>query len=115
MRTVIVRLLVLLAGVLPLLHWPPAGAGELTEYLLVLRNHQYVPSELRVPAGTKFRITVRNEDSTAEEFESTDFGREKIVLPKASITVFVGPLKAGTYGFFGDFHSATAQGRLIVE
>ncbi|HXN11056.1 MAG TPA: cupredoxin domain-containing protein [Steroidobacteraceae bacterium] len=114
-RTILNRTILPLGCAVPLLYWNPAGAGDLPEYVLVLRNHQYVPSELHVPAGTRFRITVRNEDPTAEEFESTDFGREKIVLPKATITVFVGPLKAGTYGFFGDFHSDTAQGRLIVE
>jgi hypothetical protein len=92
-----------------------AAADDLPEYTLVIKNHVYQPSELRVPAGAKLKIIVRNEDATAEEFESTDFGREKIVPPNSSITVFVGPLKAGTYKFFGDFHQDTAQGRLIVE
>lgn len=91
------------------------GAADLTEYTLVLKDHLYQPQVIKVPAGVKFKIIVRNEDPTPEEFESTDFSREKIVLPNSSITVFVGPLKAGNYGFFGDFHQATAQGRLIVE
>ena len=90
-------------------------ADNLPEYTLVLKNHVYHPSELKIPAGTKFKIIVRNEDATAEEFESTDFGREKIVLPNATVEVYVGPLKAGTYGFFGDFHQDTAVGRLVVE
>jgi len=90
-------------------------AADLTEYQLVLKDHVYQPSELKVPAGTKFKITVRNEDATPEEFESTDFNREKIVLPHSSITVYVGPLNAGSYGFFGDFHQNSAKGRLIVE
>jgi plastocyanin len=92
-----------------------AAADNMPEYTLVIKNHVYQPSELHVPAGAKIKIIVRNEDATPEEFESTDFGREKIVPPNSSITVFVGPLKAGTYGFFGDFHQDTAQGRLIVE
>jgi plastocyanin domain-containing protein len=90
-------------------------ADSLPEFTLVLKNHVYQPSELKIPAGTKFKIIVRNEDATPEEFESTDFGREKIVPPNSSIEVYVGPLKAGTYGFFGDFHQDTAKGRLIVE
>jgi plastocyanin len=93
----------------------PAIANDLPEFTLVVKNHVYQPSELKVPAGTKFKIIVRNEDATPEEFESTDFNREKIVLPNSSITVYVGPLRAGNYGFFGDFHQATAKGRLIVE
>ncbi len=92
-----------------------ATANELPEYTLVVKDHVYQPSEIKVPAGTKFKLIVRNEDPTAEEFESTDFNREKIVLPNSSSIVFVGPLRAGSYGFFGDFHQATAKGRLIVE
>jgi len=92
-----------------------AVASDLPQYTLVIKNHVYQPSELKVPAATKFRLIVRNEDATPEEFESTDFNREKIVLANSSITVYVGPLRAGSYGFFGDFHQATAKGRLIVE
>ena len=92
-----------------------AQAGDIPEFNLLIKNHLYEPSELKVPAGTKIKIRVTNEDATPEEFESTDFSRESVVLPKHSIVVFVGPLKAGTYGFFGDFHRDTAQGRLIVE
>jgi hypothetical protein len=97
-----------------------AGAGtalsaDLPEFTLVIRNHTYQPSELKVPADTKFRIRVTNEDATPEEFESTDFNRETVVLPRHTIIVYVGPLHAGRYGFFGDFHRDTAQGRLIVE
>jgi heme/copper-type cytochrome/quinol oxidase subunit 2 len=114
-RTILTRAALALGCALPLICTSSARAADLPEYLLTLRNHHYVPSELHVPAGTRFRITVRNEDATAEEFESTDFGREKVVLPNRTITVFVGPLKAGSYGFFGDFHADTAQGRLIVE
>jgi len=92
-----------------------AVASDLPEYTLVVKNHVYQPSEIKVPAGTKFKLIVRNEDATPEEFESTDFNREKIVLPNGTITVFVGPLRAGNYGFFGDFHQDTAKGRLIAE
>ncbi|MES2313297.1 MAG: cupredoxin domain-containing protein [Pseudomonadota bacterium] len=103
------------APILLALAGSPAIANDLPEFMLVVKNHVYQPSELKVPAGTKFKIIVRNEDATPEEFESTDFNREKIVLPNSSITVYVGPLRAGNYGFFGDFHQATAKGRLIVE
>lgn len=94
---------------------PPAAAADLPQYNLVIKGHAYQPSELKVPADTKFKLLITNQDDTPEEFESTDFSREVVVLPKRTITVFVGPLHAGTYGFFGDFHRATAQGRLIVE
>jgi hypothetical protein len=92
-----------------------SGAADLLEFSLVIKNHAYQPTELRVPADTKFKLRVTNEDATPEEFESTDFNRESVVLPNRSIVVFIGPLRAGSYGFFGDFHRDTAQGRLVAQ
>ena len=92
-----------------------ASAADPQEFTLVIKNHTYQPAELKVSAGTKFKLRVTNEDDTPEEFESTDFSRESVVLPHHSILVFVGPLHAGTYAFFGDFHRDSAQGRLIAE
>ena len=93
----------------------PLVAADMPEFTLVIKDHAYHPSELKVPVNTKFRLLVTNQDDTPEEFESTDFSREMVVMPKRTITVYIGPLHAGTYGFFGDFHRDTAQGRLIVE
>ncbi|MEP6898159.1 MAG: cupredoxin domain-containing protein [Rhodanobacter sp.] len=90
-------------------------ATDVPTFTLTIKNHRYEPTTLKVPADTKVEIKVINADSTPEEFESSDFNREKIVMPNSSITVFVGPLKAGKYGFFGDFHQDTAQGTLIAE
>ena len=104
-----------LCAVLVLLLAPLAQAQEVPEFTLAIQDHRYQPAELKVPADTKVRIKVVNRDSTPEEFESVDFNREKIVMPNSSITVFVGPLQAGRYRFFGDFHQDTAQGTLVVE
>jgi hypothetical protein len=103
------------AAIVALAWGTAATAAEIPEFALVIKDHVYQPSELKVPANTKFRLKVTNEDATPEEFESTDFNRETVVLAKHTILVYVGPLHAGTYGFFGDFHRDTAQGRLIVE
>jgi len=92
----------------------PASAG-VPEYVIVIKNHRFEPAELKIPAGTKVKLIVRNEDPTPEEFESYDFNREKVVRGNSQIKVFVGPLKPGTYKFFGEFNASTAQGRLIVE
>ena len=93
----------------------PATAADVPEFALVIKNHTYEPRELKVPADTKFKLRVTNEDATPEEFESTDFNRETVVLPNRSIVIYVGPLRTGTYAFFGDFHRDTAQGRLLVQ
>ncbi|HWU75900.1 MAG TPA: cupredoxin domain-containing protein [Rhodanobacter sp.] len=105
------RFLIAALFVLPL----AAVATDVPMFTLTITNHRYEPTTLKVPADTKIQIKVVNNDSTPEEFESSDFSREKIVMPNSSITVFVGPLKAGKYGFFGDFHQDTAQGTLIAE
>lgn len=85
------------------------------EATLVIRNHKFEPATLAVPAGVKIKLLVENQDPTPEEFESNDLNREKIVLGKGKITIYIGPLDPGKYGFFGDFHQETAQGVLIVE
>jgi hypothetical protein len=85
------------------------------EARLVIREHKFEPTELTVPAGQKIKLLVENQDATPEEFESNELNREKVVTGKGTITVFLGPLDAGRYPFFGDFHQETAQGVLVVR
>ena len=91
-----------------------ASAAEL-EVLLTLKNHRFEPVELKVPAGQRVKLVVHNQDSTAEEFESHDLNREKIVPPGAKATIFIGPLKPGRYNFVGEYNEATAKGVVIAE
>jgi high-affinity iron transporter len=81
---------------------------------IVLKNNQFVPSEVQIPAGVKVKLVVRNDNPTASEFESTQFHREKLVTPGQEITVFVGPLDPGSYEFFDDLHPET-RGHLVVK
>ena len=89
--------------------------GQDAEATLVIRGHKFEPTELTVPAGKKIKLIIENQDATAEEFESYELNREKVVPAKGQVTVFVGPLKPGRYPFFGDFHKDTAQGVLIAK
>lgn len=82
---------------------------------LVIRNHRFEPSELRVPSGKKIKLVVSNQDSTPEEFESHELNREKVVPANAKVTVYIGPLSAGRYPFFGEFNPKTAIGTIIAE
>ena len=90
-------------------------SAEVPEYQLTIRNHKFVPAELTIPANTKVKLKVVNEDPTPEEFESHQLNREKVVTGNGSIFVYVGPLKPGRYPFFGDFNPASAQGVLIAR
>lgn len=85
------------------------------EYVLTIQNNRFEPTELAIPIDTKVQITVKNLDQAAEEFESSDLNREKVVVGGGQIKVFVGPLPAGTYEFFGDFHPDTARGHIVVR
>ncbi|HJS22192.1 MAG TPA: cupredoxin domain-containing protein [Steroidobacteraceae bacterium] len=90
-------------------------AADPLEFKLVIKDHRFVPAELKVPAGQKIKLLVENQDATPEEFESYSLNREKIVSGKGKIVVMVGPLKPGKYEFFGEFNMDTAQGVLIAE
>jgi hypothetical protein len=92
-----------------------SAMAEVKEYKLIIRQHRFIPAQLTIPAKTKVKLVVINEDATPEEFESHELNREKIVTGKGRITVFIGPLKPGKYPFFGEFHMDTAQGVLIAK
>lgn len=92
-----------------------ASAAEMPEYKLIIKDHKFQPTELTVPANTKFKVLVSNRDATPSEFESNEFNREKIVLPNSEVTVFIGPLDKGRYKFFDDFHQDTGNGVLVVQ
>ena len=90
-------------------------AAQDTDVRVVIKDHKFVPAEITVPAGKKIKLIVENQDATAEEFESYELNREKVVPGKGQIAIFVGPLSPGRYPFFGDFHKDTAKGVLIVQ
>jgi len=92
-----------------------AASAADPDVTLTLRNHRFEPSELRVPAGKKIKIVIENLDATAEEFESHDLNREKVIPPKSKVPVFIGPLKPGRYPFKGEYNEKTAKGVVIAE
>src|SRR4029077_6675467 len=85
------------------------------EFKIVIENHKFDPAEVTVPANTKVKLVVENKDATAEEFESKELKREKVIAGKSPAVIPVGPPKAGRYPFFGEFNPKTAQGALIVK
>lgn len=95
--------------------WAATARAADVDGVITIKNHRFEPATLTIPANKKVRIQVKNEDATPEEFESSDLNREKVVVGGSSIIVFIGPLSPGTYGFFGDFHPKTAQGKIIAK
>jgi len=90
-------------------------AAQDPSYTLEIKDHQFHPTEIEIPAGQKIALIVKNNDTTPEEFESTELRREKVVPGGDQITVYIGPLKPGKYEFFGDFNPKTARGHIIAR
>lgn len=110
MKSKLIGLLLASALLLPVYGW-----AETTELTIVIKNHRFDPAEITLPAGKKLKLVIDNQDATPEEFESHDLRREKMVAGNSKATVWIGPLKPGTYSFFGEYHEATAKGTLIVK
>ena len=89
-----------------------AGKPVITIYI---KDHLFYPAEVEIPANTKVKLLIINQDPTPEEFESYELNREKVILGNSKTVIFVGPLPPGEYPFFGEFNISTAQGKLIVR
>ncbi len=85
------------------------------EFSIQIKDHKFSPEILQVPANEKFKLIVENLDDTAEEFESADLRKEKIVGVGKKITLIIAPLKAGEYNYVGEFHASTAKGKLVAK
>lgn len=89
--------------------------AEVPVFTIEIRDHLFFPSELIIPANTKVKLLVINQDPTPEEFESYELNREKVIMGGAKAIIFIGPLVPGQYPFFGEFNPKTAQGLIRVE
>src|SRR5271170_6581568 len=90
-------------------------ADELPSFTVTIKEHRFTPSEIHVPRGKPVVLTIRNEDATAEEFDSSSLKVEKVVPGGNYGTVRLRPLGPGRYPFMGEYHSDTAQGVVISE
>jgi len=92
-----------------------AQAANEPEFTLMIRDHRFTPAEIRIPANTKVRLVVDNQDAAPEEFDSHALNREKVIPGKSKATIFIGPLAPGRYPFIGEFNAATAQGTVVAQ
>ena len=91
------------------------SAADEVEVALSIKDHKFDPTEVRVPAGKALKLTVKNLDASAEEFESKSLKVEKVIAGNATAIIRLKPLSKGSYKFFGEYHEKTAQGILIAE
>lgn len=123
---IVMRRLLLLALLVPLLNFtagltlafllfPSFALAADSDFVLVIKDHQFHPAELTIPSGSKVKFTVENQDATPEEFDSHALNREKMIAGHGSATIYIGPLDPGRYPFTGEFHESTAQGVIIAR
>lgn len=101
--------------VIPLLFGNGYAKAEAPEFTLEIRDHLFYPTRLSIPRNQKVKLIVINRDETPEEFESYELNREKVIMGGHQTILFIGPLPAGEYPFFGEYHPKTALGTIIVE
>ena len=92
-----------------------AHAADKPQFQLSIKDHKFNVEELSVPANTAFTLIVKNEDKSAEEFESHKMKVEKLIPANSESVIHVKPLKAGSYPFMGEFHESTAKGVIIAQ
>jgi heme/copper-type cytochrome/quinol oxidase subunit 2 len=82
---------------------------------VTIKDHCFSPAEIHVPAGKPATLNIKNEDATAEEFESHELKIEKVIAGGTSGTVRLRPLDPGKYPFIGEYHEDTAKGVVVAE
>ena len=92
-----------------------AWAEDAEVYRISIKDHQFVPNSVTIPANAKVSLIVSNEDATPEEFDSVSLRREKVIPAGKEVTILLGPLKPGRYAFTGEYHENTAMGTVLVK
>ena len=103
-------------GILLVLGVPALPARDASSPIpVILKDHQFQPAEIKVPAGKPAVLEVANQDGQPEEFESKPMGVEKVIPAGAKMLIRLRPLKPGRYAFVGEYHEKTAKGAVIAE
>ena len=89
--------------------------GEDPTFHIVFKGGVIQPLRLEVPAKTRFRLAIRNEDDTPAEFESVELHKEKVLAPHSDTVMVIRTLDPGEYEFFDDFHPGSAPAVLVAR
>jgi hypothetical protein len=93
----------------------PRALADDPALTLELKDHKFQPASPTIPPNIKVRLTVKNLDPTPAEFESEDLDVEKVIPGNSEITVNIGPLEAGTYEFYDEYHEDESTASLVVQ
>jgi hypothetical protein len=93
----------------------PARADDEATLVLKLKDHRFDPAMPTAPADKRVKVTVTNLDATPAEVESDDFKMEKVVAAGATVTLTIGPLKAGEYEIHDEYNEDVSKTKLTVK
>jgi len=108
-------LVLALAGLVVFALAAGARAADPAEIPITIEKNRFRPEEIRVKAGQPFVLVVTNKDATPEEFESKELRIEKVIPAGKTLKIRVRALKPAAYSFIGEYHQATAKGRIVAE
>ena len=111
---ILIALCTLCAVVLTFVNFGTEDGKQTYTVELRLQDHVFYPSQVHVPAGQAIKLIVENADELADEFESNELNREKLLPPKTKTIVMLKPLKKGRYAFVAEFHGKE-PGVIIAE
>ena len=94
---------------------PSIAKAELLTYELSMRDGQFTPPQLEVPAGQRFKIVLKNIGQGPAEFESTPLRVEKVLSPGVTSFVVIHPLRPGRYPFFDEFNPQLPEGSILAR
>ena len=93
----------------------PSPTNAQGQVEVVLKDHRFAPAEVHVAAGKQSQLLIKNQDATAEEFDSKSLKIEKVIAGGGEGVVRLRELQPGRYPFMGEFHPDTAQGVVVAE
>ena len=115
MRQVTVFLSVVLLGCAILAPSVVSAADAPVEIALTIEKNRFQPDTIKVKAGAPFVLVITNKDKTPEEFDMLQPRIEKVIPAGKTVRLKMPALKAGTYGFVGEYHAETAKARIVAE
>ncbi|RCL03205.1 MAG: hypothetical protein JSC189_000349 [Candidatus Tokpelaia sp. JSC189] len=92
-----------------------AYAASLPNHAITITNGKFEPKEIEVPAGQRFKITVRNTGTSPVEFENLSLRVEKVLGLGIESFVVIHPLKPGIYHFIDEFHMEMGGFNIIAK
>jgi len=92
-----------------------AIADEDPVFAIEFTGGAIMPPLLEVPAGTRFKLELRNTGVDPVEFESLELRKEKVLGPGVTTFIVIRRLDPGEYRFFDDFHPGMPPARLVAR